>query len=123
METKNKQNYFESNSNCSKSHAYWLARRQQDLPLAQKDFSYIDLYQKAYKYAKFGQQKTEGLHWLREAEACRDHNTQTFKQLNHLIQIDKTPNTELKEARWEIYKISVNFRPSTFLNYDLTTKT
>ena len=93
------------------SHAFWLASRQEHIPWDQKDFSYIDLYKKAYKYAKTGQQKN-AYHLLREAEARRDFHTGTLRQINHLIQIDKTPNTEFKEARWEIYKISVNFKPT-----------
>ena len=97
------------------SHAFWLASRQEHIPWDQKDFSYINLFKKAYKYAKTGEQKNEALHLLRSTETMRDFYTGSLRQINHLIQIDKTPNTELKEARWEIYKISINFKPCTLL--------
>ena len=47
---------------------------------------------------------------LRDSEARRDFFTGSVRQIHNLIQIG-LPNLELKEARCEIYKISVSFRP------------
>ena len=54
-------------------------------------------------------EKKKYLHHLREFEARRDFFTGSLRQINHLIQIDATPNLELKQAKCEIYKVSVSF--------------
>ena len=43
-------------------------------------------------------------------EAIRDFYVESLRHINHLVQIDETPNLELKEPRCEIYKISLSFR-------------
>jgi len=48
-----------------------------------------------------------------DAESTRDvFAVSSLRQFNHLIQFDDKPNFEIKEPRWEIYKISLTF-PST----------
>ena len=48
-----------------------------------------------------------------DAESARDFfAVSSLRQFNHLIQFDDKPNFEIKEPRWEIYKISLTF-PST----------
>ena len=48
---------------------------------------------------------------LREDKVRRDYYLSSLKQINHAIQFDQAPNLDLKEARSEIYKITVNFAP------------
>ena len=51
-----------------------------------------------------------------DAESARDFfAVSSLRQFNHLIQFDDKPNFEIKEPRWEIYKISLTF-PSTGKN-------
>ena len=48
--------------------------------------------------------------WAFRLLGMQNINLKTFlRQINHLIQIDEKPNLELKEPRWEIYKISISF--------------
>ena len=49
------------------------------------------------------------LHTLRMYEASHDFWTESIKELNPLLQFDPEPNKELKEAKVELYKISVSF--------------
>ena len=45
-----------------------------------------------------------------DAESARDFfAVSSLRQFNHLIQFDDKPNFEIKEPRWEIYKISLTF--------------
>ena len=92
-----------------KSKSEWLARKQSNISWPDKDYSYIDFIRKAYENETGPARKMEYLHRLRESEARRDFETGSLRQINHLIQFDPTPNLELKEARCEIYKITVSF--------------
>ena len=92
------------------SYAFSLAARQQDIPWLEKDYSYIDFFRKAYENETDPEQKMVCLSELRDSEARRDFFTGSVRQIHNLIQIG-LPNLELKEARCEIYKISVSFRP------------
>ena len=92
------------------SYAFCLAARQQDTPWLEKDYSYIDYFRKAYENETRPDQKMVCLSELRDSEARRDFFTGSVRQIHNLIQIG-SPNLELKEARCEIYKISVSFRP------------
>ena len=96
--------------NSLKSRAFCLAARQQDIPWLKKDYSYIDFFRKAYENGTSPEQKMVYLHELRDSEARRDFFTGSVRQIHNLIQIG-SPNLELKEARCEIYKISISFRP------------
>ena len=53
--------------------------------------------------------KLQYSHALRNSEAVRDLWTESIKELKPLIQFDPEPNLELKEAKVELYKISVSF--------------
>ena len=48
---------------------------------------------------------------MKFAEARRDYHSSSVMQVNHLIQIDEKPNLELTEPKWELYKISISFKP------------
>ena len=78
-----------------------------------RDYEYVAYYRKAADYTenecrdqKYGRNLMAKLH-----EGLRDYFTASIRQINHLIQIDKKPNLELKEPKWELYKISVSFQP------------
>ena len=94
-----------------KSRGQSLAEKQANIPWSDKDYSYIDFYLKAYEKETQPARKMTFLHLLRDLEANRDFHTGSMRQINHLIQFDPKPNLELKEARQEIYKISVSFEP------------
>ena len=83
------------------------------IPWAEKNYSYIDFYRKAYENETVPELKMMCLRELRGNEIEKDFNTDSIRQINNLIQIDPTPNIELKEARCEIYKISVSFEPKS----------
>ena len=82
---------------------------QVHIPWQNKDFTYIDLYKKSYEYHTDPEEKQNVLYVLRSSEALRDFHIGSLKQINHLIQFDNKPNLDLKQARSEIFKISVSF--------------
>ena len=106
----------------------------------EKDYDYIKYYEKAQKHSS-GEQLEKILEIKRVHESIRDYNMISLRlvfkynlepseaninlkpflrQINHLIQIDEKPNIELKEPRWEIYKISISFNfesKNNFLYY------
>ena len=92
-----------------KSRGKHIQQNQNNIP--RPDYSYIDFYLKAYENETQPARKITLLHILRESEAERDFHSGSIRQINHLIQFDPKPNLELKEARQEIYKISVSFEP------------
>ena len=87
----------------------WLAGRDADVSWEDKDYTYLDFYRKSYEYENEPLKKTAFFNQWREAIARREYHTGSIRPINHLIQFDKKPNIEVKEARWEIYKISVSF--------------
>ena len=94
-----------------------MAQKQMMIPWPDKNYSYIDFYRKAYENETDPSAKIRSLYTLQESEARRDFYAGSIRQINHLIQFDPTPNLELNEARCEIYKISVSFKPEgEFLN-------
>ena len=102
-----------------KSRGQSLLHKQSNIPWSDKDYSYIDFYLKAYENETRPARKIDRLHRLRDCEANRDYHTGSIRQINHLIQFDPKPNLELKEARLEIYKISVSFEPKCKLVHKL----
>ena len=63
--------------------------------------------------------KMELFHLIKMHEGFRDYYGSSLWQINHLIQLDPKPNLELKEPRWEIYKISLSFLTKRKLNTNL----
>ena len=89
-----------------------LEQKQENIPWAEKDYSYIEYYQKAYDIVdgeKNPMDKRLYYHFFRGAVVERYYFTGSLWQINHLIQFDSKPNVELKEPRLEIYKISLSF--------------
>ena len=89
-----------------------ISEKQHGTPWATRDYSYIELYRKAYEYEKTPAAKAIFFYHLLEAESQRDFHTGSMRQINNLIQMDSSPNFELEEVRSEIYKISMSFEPS-----------
>ena len=87
----------------------WLASKQSDVPPNRRDFSFLDFFRKAVEYETDQEMKSNYLHTLRKDEATRDLWTESIKEINPLIQFCPGPNLELKEAKVELYKISVSF--------------
>ena len=71
------------------------------------DWDYIEYYRKAYEYENEDDMKQNFLTTLRKAEAKRDFYTGLIKEIKHLEQFDPTPNIELAEAKWEVYKVTI----------------
>ena len=69
------------------------------------------MQRKAYENENDPMEKMSHLHGLRSYEATKDFFMGSIRQINHLIQIDATPNLDLEQAKCEIYKISVSFEP------------
>ena len=88
----------------------FLHQKQYNLPYDERNYEYIEILQKAIMNSS-GRDNKAGL-FLRKIGmmAERDYNTRSLRHINHLIQIFGTPNLELKEPRWEIYKIAISFK-------------
>ena len=87
----------------------WLHCKQRDVPPNRWDFSFLEFIRKAVEYEADEKVKLEYLHALRNHEAIHDIWTASIKEINPLIQFCPGPNLELKEAKVELYKISVSF--------------
>ena len=75
------------------------------------DYNCIEYYQKAYENETDPAKKENTLNLLRSTNARRDFYIGSLRQINHLFQIDPEPNRDFTEAKWEMYKISINFEP------------
>ena len=64
---------------------------------------------RAFEYETDQEMRLQYLHALQHNEAVHDYWTESIKELKPLIQFDPEPNLELKEAKVELYKISVSF--------------
>ena len=84
------------------------------------DYSYIEYLHKAMTNES-KEDKMELFHLIKMHEGFRDCYGSSLRQINHLIQLDAKPNLELKEPRWEIYKISLSFLTKRKLNTNLQT--
>ena len=73
------------------------------------DYGYIDYMKKALAMTTDPAARMPMIQFMKMHEAERDYYTPSLRQINHLIQIDEKPNLELKEARCEIYKLSLSF--------------
>ena len=70
-------------------------------------FDHIEYLPKAYTYEYNSNQKEKTLMILKNAEAQRSYFTGSIIEIKHLVQYDRRPS-DLKEAKWEIYKISIS---------------
>ena len=87
-----------------------MKHKQKDKHPSERDYDYVEYYQKSMKTCSDPEQKSIWFLRLKYHEALRDYFTQSLRHINHLIQIDEKPNLELTEPRCEIYKISLSFR-------------
>ena len=79
-----------------------------------RDYGYVAYLRKAADYTienECRDQKERRNLNAKYHEGLRDYFSASLRQINHLIQIDKNPNIELMEPKWELYKISVSFKP------------
>lgn len=97
------------NSGFLDKRGHGLEKRQENIPWDEKDYSYIEYYQKAYELERNPTEKRLYFHFFRGAVVQQYYFTGSLWQINHLIQFDSKPNLELKEPRLEIYKISLSF--------------
>ena len=84
--------------------------KQSHLQPKDRNWSFLDYYRKSIDLETDPAQKAMSLHTLYHHEATRDMCCGSVKQMNPLIQFDSKPNRELKEAKVELYKISISFR-------------
>ena len=92
-------------------YGVWLQIKQQnsDVPPNRWDLSFLEFIRKATESETDQEAKSGYLHALRLSEATHDLSTASIKEINPLIQFGPGPNLELKEAKVELYKISVSF--------------
>ena len=76
---------------------------------AKKDYGHIDTFRKSMINETDPRRKEDMLNQLKHYESERDYFTASLRPINHLLQIDQTPNLELAEPRWELYKVSISF--------------
>ena len=79
-----------------------MSHIQDDLPKTEQNYDYIEYYRKASEGCSLGSAP------LRNEEAKRDYYTGQIMEIHNLIQFDPRPS-DLREARWDIYKISISF--------------
>ena len=77
---------------------------------SEKDYGYIDTLRESMISEPDPHVKEEVSNRIKWAESERDYFTATFRPIKHLIQIDRNPNLELVEPRWELYKVSISFQ-------------
>ena len=80
------------------------------------NYGYIEYLHKAMANRTDASENVEDFHMIKMHESFRDYYSISLWPINHLIQLDEKPNFELKEPRWEIYKISLSFELKRKLN-------
>ena len=96
--------------NSFKSYGHLLEGKQKAVDPAQKNYGYIEYFQKSLKIVQDPSDKEKMFMHVKLHEARREFSTASLRQINHLIQIDAKPNLELTEPKWELYKISISFQ-------------
>ena len=76
--------------------------------MTEKNYNYIEYLRKSYEYENFPPEKENKWSFLRRQEAIRDYYTGQITEIQNLVQFDQRPS-DLREARWDIYKISLSF--------------
>lgn len=72
-----------------------------------EDYSYIDLYKKAFEIAESPSDKKHYYSEIAYFEAHRDYHEGSIKEFKTLKQIG-APDLELQEAKWDLFKISMS---------------
>ena len=86
-----------------------ISQNYSGVPASNWDYDFIEYYRKAYENEDTLRGKETVLLSLQNAEVLRDFYKGTITEIKHLVQLDPTPNLELKEPKWELYKISISF--------------
>ena len=90
------------------SRGEYLSVSQEELPPTDRNYNYIEYLRKSYEYERMSSEKENILSFLRHHESARDYFTGQITEIHNLVQFDQRPN-DLREARWDIYKISLSF--------------
>ena len=69
-----------------------MARAQEKFPPAERDYSFIEYYRKAFEKETDPGVKEIYLHALQGSEARRDFHTGSLRPIDHLIQFDNKMN-------------------------------
>ena len=72
------------------------------------DYSYMTLLARALENTSDPALKKQYYAELVHSEAHRDYHMGSIKQFKSLIQIDERPDSEIKEAKWDLFKISMS---------------
>ena len=91
-----------------KSRGEYLRISQAEVPKTERNYSYVEYLRKGYESERLQESKYEKLLFIRHEEASRDYYTGKITEIRNLVQFDKKPS-DLREARWDIYKISLSF--------------
>ena len=91
-----------------KSRGEYLRISQGKLNLAERNYNYIEYLRKSYEYESFPSEKENKWSFVRHQEAIRDYYTGQITEIHNLVQFDQRPS-DLREARWDIYKVSLSF--------------
>ena len=89
-----------------------MSHIQDDLPKTEQNYDYIEYYRKASEGCSLGSAP------LRNEEAKRDYYTGQIMEIHNLIQFDPRPS-DLREARWDIYKVSISFAFDVFTSKEI----
>ena len=90
------------------SRAVYFSNIQNHMHPSCWNYHYIEYARKAYNHA--GPTRVEEYYkYLQSMNAMKDYFTESINEINHLKQLDQTPNLELRESKWELYKISFSF--------------
>ena len=83
------------------------------------DYGYIEYYRRALANTTNAEKGIRYSYKILNGEALKDYHSISLRQINHLVQIDETPNLKLKEPRWELYKISLSLQCDGKLTFRL----
>ena len=74
------------------------------------DYGYIEYYQKSLENTSSPKERERMLNQIKFNEARRDYWTESVKSINHLVQYDEKPNHEIKEPKWDLYRLTISFQ-------------
>ena len=72
------------------------------------NYTHIEYARKAYQNAERNC-KEQYFQYLQFMEAMKDYFNESIDEIKYLKQLDQIPNLDLKESKWELYKISISF--------------
>ena len=72
------------------------------------DYGFVNLFVRAFENATDPVLKKKYYAELVHSETHRDYHMGSIKQFKTLVQMDKKADTEIKEAKWDLFKISMS---------------